>query len=72
MDDAAQAFLKTKIMDNIQKYFYLICFTGYLREQSKIAKDGVTEEQKKAFALTGGKGDGLIGCNALNFLLYPT
>merc|ERR1712055_559410 len=22
MDDAAQAFLKTKIMDNIQKYFY--------------------------------------------------
>merc|ERR1711902_384816 len=30
MDDAAQAFLKTKIMDNIQKYVYLICFTGYL------------------------------------------
>merc|ERR1712012_325447 len=30
MDDAAQAFLKTKIMDNIQKYFYLICFTAYL------------------------------------------
>jgi protein-tyrosine phosphatase len=55
MDDAAQAFLKTKIMDNIQKYFYLICFTGYLREQSIIAKDGVTEEQKKAFSLTGGK-----------------
>merc|ERR1712066_154764 len=55
MDDAAQAFLKTKIMDNIQKYFYLICFTGYLREQSKVAKDGVTEEQKKTFALTGGK-----------------
>merc|ERR1711970_818970 len=24
MDDQAQAFLKTKIMDNIQKYFYLI------------------------------------------------
>merc|ERR1711899_14982 len=38
MDDAAQAFLKTKIMDNIQKYFYLICFTGYLRDQSKVAK----------------------------------
>jgi len=55
MDDAAQAFLKTKIMDNIQKYFYLICFTGYLREQSKIAKDGVSEEEKKAFSLTGGK-----------------
>lgn len=55
MDDAAQAFLKQKIMDNIQKYFYLICFTGYLREQSNIAKDGVTEEQKKTFALSGGK-----------------
>jgi len=55
MDDAAQAFLKTKIMDNIQKYFYLICFTAYLREQSKIAKDGVSEEEKKAFSLTGGK-----------------
>jgi len=55
MDDAAQAFLKTKIMDNIQKYFYLICFTGYLREQSKIAKDGISEEEKKAFSLTGGK-----------------
>merc|ERR1712059_137728 len=31
MDDAAQAFLKVKIMDNIHKYFYLIGFTGYLR-----------------------------------------
>merc|ERR1711997_1079354 len=55
MDDSAQAFLKTKIMDNIQKYFYLICFTGYLRDQSKVAKDGITEEDKKAFSLTGGK-----------------
>merc|ERR1712061_935858 len=25
MDDAAQTFLKSKIMDNIHKYFYLIC-----------------------------------------------
>merc|ERR1712061_629462 len=55
MDDAAQAFLKTKIQDNIQKYFYLICFTAYLREQSKTAKDGVSEEEKKTFALSGGK-----------------
>merc|ERR1712117_140599 len=51
MDDAAQAFLKTKIMDNIQKYVYLICFTGYLREQSKIAKYAGAEE----FKLSGGK-----------------
>ena len=57
MDDAAQAFLKTKIMDNIQKYFYLICFTAYLRDMSKVAKDGVSEEEKKAFSLTGGKGE---------------
>merc|ERR1711974_451679 len=55
MDEAAQAFLKTKIMDNIRKYFYLICFTGYLREQSKLGKEGSSEEERKAFALTGGK-----------------
>merc|ERR1712234_43905 len=33
MDDAAQAFLKSKIMDNIHKYFCLIVFAGYVREQ---------------------------------------
>merc|ERR1712038_998693 len=55
MDGAAQAFLKTKIMDNIQKYVYMICFTGYLREQSKVAKDAGAEEFKKTFALSGGK-----------------
>merc|ERR1711884_463505 len=53
MDDAAQAFLKTKIMDNIHKYFYLICFTAYLREQAAVA--GTTDEDKAKFALTGGK-----------------
>merc|ERR1711990_299114 len=46
MDDAAQAFLKTKIMDNIQKYVYMICFTGYMREQSKLAKDAGAENLK--------------------------
>merc|ERR1712223_1309708 len=51
MDDSAQAFLKMKIMDNIHKYFYLIVFTAYMREQSKIAKDAGAEE----FKLTGGK-----------------
>ena len=56
MDDAAQAFLKTKIMDNIQKYFYLICFCAYLRDQSSSAQSTADEEQKKNFALTGGKG----------------
>merc|ERR1712214_209927 len=31
MDDAAQAFLKVKIMDNTHKYYYLIVFTAYMR-----------------------------------------
>jgi len=39
MDDAAQTFLKAKIMDNIHKYFYLIVFTAYIRECSILAKD---------------------------------
>merc|ERR1712126_411761 len=55
MDDAAQAFLKTKIMDNIHKYFYLICFAAYLREAAELARNAVAEDQKKAFSLTGGK-----------------
>jgi len=55
MDDAAQAFLKTKTMDNIHKYFYIICFTAYLREAAILAKDAASEEDKKNFSLTGGK-----------------
>jgi len=51
MDDAAQNFLKTKIMDNIHKYFYLICFTAYIREAGKAAKDAASDEP----TLTGGK-----------------
>merc|ERR1711915_281544 len=39
MDDAAQAFLKSKIMDNIHKYFYLICFAGYMREAAAKARE---------------------------------
>merc|ERR1712106_1265216 len=54
MDDAAQAFLKTKIMDNIQKYFYLIVFAGYMREVSALARNDASEESKKN-TLAGGK-----------------
>merc|ERR1712241_1400694 len=54
MDDAAQVFLKSKIMDNIHKYYYLIAFTAYMREQAAAAVAGATEEAK-ANALTGGK-----------------
>merc|ERR1711992_406346 len=55
MDDAAQAFLKSKIMDNIHKYFYLIVFAGYMREAAILAKDAASDEDKKNFSLTGGK-----------------
>merc|ERR1712119_229757 len=55
MDDAAQAFLKTKIMDNIQKYFYLIVFAGYMREQADLARDAVSDELKAEVTLKGGK-----------------
>ena len=55
MDDSAQAFLKVKIMDNIQKYFYLIAFTSYMREASQVCRDLVEEEKKKDVVLSGGK-----------------
>merc|ERR1711862_534291 len=39
MDDAAQAFLKSKIMDNIHKYFYIIVFAGFMREAAVAARE---------------------------------
>merc|ERR1711981_655057 len=55
MDDAAQAFLKSKIMDNIHKYFYLICFSAFMREEAELARDAVSDEIKAEVTLTGGK-----------------
>merc|ERR1711885_92953 len=55
MDDAAQVFLKSKIMDNIHKYFYMIAFTAYMREAAEIAKNAGTEEDKAKHGLAGGK-----------------
>merc|ERR1712096_166748 len=55
MDDAAQVFLKSKIMDNIHKYFYMIAFTAYMREQAEVAKNAGTDEEKAKNGLTGGK-----------------
>merc|ERR1712061_928170 len=55
MDDAAQAFLRSKIMDNIHKYFYLIVFTAYMREAAEVAKDACPEEVKKDLTLSGGR-----------------
>merc|ERR1712112_771296 len=51
MDDAAQAFLKTKVMDNIQKYFYLIVFAGYMREQAAAAREAIEADKKADVAL---------------------
>ena len=45
MDDAAQAFLKTKIMDNIQTYFSVIVFAGYISEHAAAARKAI-ESQK--------------------------
>merc|ERR1712012_652991 len=55
MDAAAQAFLKIKIMDNIHKYYYLIVFTAYMREMAEVARTTMTDEQKAALTLPGGK-----------------
>merc|ERR1711934_492094 len=55
MDDAAQVFLKSKIMDNIHKYFYMIAFTGYIREMAALARTTMSDEQKAAFTITSGK-----------------
>merc|ERR1712211_23167 len=54
-DDAAQAFLKVKIMDNIHKYYYMIAFTAYMREMAEAARGLVSDEQKAALTLPGGK-----------------
>merc|ERR1711936_1190982 len=51
MDDAAQAFLKAKIMDNIHKYFYIIVFAGYIREAAVAAREVIEADKKAAVAL---------------------
>merc|ERR1711982_169833 len=51
MDDQAQAFLKSKIMDNIHKYFYLIVFAGYMREAAVAAREVIEAEKKATVAL---------------------
>jgi len=48
-------FLKSKIMDNIHKYFYLIVFTAYMRQAAELAKDAGSDEEKQKNGLAGGK-----------------
>merc|ERR1712062_292621 len=55
MDDEAQTFLKTKIMDNIPKYYYLIVFTAYMREAADLAREACAEDQKAELTLSGGR-----------------
>jgi len=55
MDDAAQAFLKSKIMDNIHKYYYLIVFASYILDQIDLSRNVVSDEKKAEFTLKGGK-----------------
>jgi len=55
MDDAAQAFLKVKIMDNITKYYYLIVFTAYMREAADLAREACPDDQKANLTISGGK-----------------
>jgi len=55
MDDAAQAFLKSKIMDNIHKYYYLIVFAGYMLEAAELARNAVSDESKAEVTLKSGK-----------------
>ena len=55
MEDAEQVVLKAKIMDNIQKYFYLIVFTVYMREAIDGSKDEVSEKNAVDATLRTGK-----------------
>merc|ERR1712176_1220203 len=55
MDDAAQAFLKSKIMDDIHKYFYLILYSAYLRKEGVAARNACDEAIKAQVTLTSGK-----------------
>merc|ERR1712177_82133 len=55
MDDAAQVFLKGKIMDNIHKYYYLIVFTAYMREMADAAREAVADDKKAEYTISGGR-----------------
>ena len=46
MDDSAQVFLKSKIMENFHKYLYLIVFAANMREEVILAKDASRRRTK--------------------------
>merc|ERR1719397_744261 len=54
-ENIAESKLSYKIMDNIHKYFYMIAFTGYIREMAALAISTATDEDKAKHGLAGGK-----------------
>merc|ERR1712243_422734 len=54
-ENIAESKLYYKIMDNIHKYFYMIAFTGYIREMAAMAISTATDEDKAKHGLAGGK-----------------
>merc|ERR1712228_302999 len=46
---------KSKIMDNIHKYFYLILYTAYIRQAGEAARNAVDDASKAEVALSSGK-----------------
>merc|ERR1712060_451912 len=54
-ENIAESKLSYEIMDNIHKYYYLIVFTAYMREMAEAARTTMTDEQKAAFTISGGK-----------------
>merc|ERR1711981_699356 len=50
-ENIAESKLSYEIMDNIQKYFYLIVFAGYAREQAAAAREAVEPDKKAEVAL---------------------
>merc|ERR1712147_304079 len=54
-ENIAESKLSYEIMDDIHKYYYLIVFTAYMREMAEVARTTMTDEQKAALTLPGGK-----------------
>jgi hypothetical protein len=47
VDDAEQAVLKHKIINNLERYMYLILFTTYMRGEVEAAKDATNNAENK-------------------------
>merc|ERR1712002_989248 len=50
-ENIAESKLSYKIMDNIHKYFYIICFAGYMREAAAAARESIEADKKADVAL---------------------